>query len=510
MPHLDDGSRAAAGRATAWSRAFLGLAGAAGILGLACVVLGLRNGTHLNHVAAAWTAMAADLAQGLFYRPLYAPDIGYGGTRFFPLFFSLQALGIRAGLAPVVAGQVVALLSGALLLGGAYVTLRRLAVARPVAAGMTALLLASVVVQHGLATTRGDVLPLALDLWAFAVCLGAPGGRRRLAACALLFSLAFAAKPTALGGALALGLWLLAQGRRRDAALFAGLVTAGCGLVVGVTEAASGGRFLAILQACASGGASVRSALAAPRLLSGMFLWKDPWGFCLVAAACVACLARLRSSALTLPGLYLAASLGAAVVVFGSPGVTWNHLADPVAAAVLFLGAAAGASSPAPRRMPLAPRRMLPTGLLLLAAGAALPGIATLRQEAAAAGAGAAQERQAVIAALPAGPGAILAEDPLVPLLAGERPYVLDPFMLRLVAGRDAGFAAPLVERIADRSFRAVVFLNDPRTHGPWYETVHFGPQVMRAIEANYEPAGQAGRYVVYAPRRDLPTPGGR
>lgn len=479
---------------TAWSRAFLSCAVAAGLVGLAVIALGVRNGTQVNHVAAAWTAMAADLSQGIFYRPLYSPEVGYGGTRFFPLFFSLQALFIKSGLAPVVAGHVVGLLSGGLLLGGAYVLLRRLSVARPLAAGVTALLLASGIVQHGFATIRGDILPLALNLWGFAAYLGTRSGRSRLTAAALLFTLAFAAKATAFHGAAALGIWLLAQGRRRDAAALAGLVALGCAAVLAVTEAASAGRFLAILRACASGGATTGSLLDAPRLMGGMFLWKEPWGFCLVAAACLACVGRFRSCARSLPGIYLAVSLGTTIVIFGSPGITWNHLADVVAAAALVLGAAVGQASPVQRRV-------LEPALVLLAAFAILPGSVTLRQELAAARDGAGRERQAVVAAIEPGPGAILSEDPLLPIVAGERPYLLDAFMVRLVAERDPQFAIHLVDGIQAGAFRAIVFLDDPRTHASWYETVHFGPEVMRFVAENYEPGPQVGRYFIYERR---------
>lgn len=477
-----------------WIRAFLAAACVAGLLGLGAVVLGVRDGTGVNHVAASWTALATDLSQGLFYRPLHADGIGYGGTRFFPLFFCLQALLIRAGLAPVVAGHVIGLLAGALLLGGAYVLLRRLAVARPLAAGLTALLPASVIVQHGFATIRGDVLPLALNLWGLAAFLARHDARRPPVAPALLFVLAFAAKPTALYGAAALGLWLLAEGRRRDAAALAGLVALGGAVVIGVTEAASAGRFLAILRACASGGATAGSALAAPGQLAGMFLWKDPWGVALVGAACLAGLARFRACARSLPGILLAATLGATLVIFATPGITWNHLVDLVAAAAVCLGVAAGRAPPAHRRV-LAPL------LVLLAVGAVLPAGAALRAELAAARAGAGHERRDVVAAIAPGPGAILSEDPLVPIIAGERPYLLDAFMVRLVAERDPRFADDLAGRLRDGAFRAVVFLDDPATHRDWYATVHFGPKVMQAVAEGYEPAARVGRYVVYERR---------
>ena len=75
----------------------------------------------VNHPAGALIAMAADLKNGIFYRPLYGP-VGYGGTRYFPLYFVLHALLMKLGV-PILLGAfllsaaaVVALLAGAFYL----------------------------------------------------------------------------------------------------------------------------------------------------------------------------------------------------------------------------------------------------------------------------------------------------------------------------------------------------------------------------------------------------------
>src|SRR5271165_1712145 len=68
----------------------------------------------VNHPAGVLIAMAADLKAGVFYRPLFGPA-GYGGTRYFPLYFVLHALLMKMGL-PV-------LLSAYLLSAAAMVSL---------------------------------------------------------------------------------------------------------------------------------------------------------------------------------------------------------------------------------------------------------------------------------------------------------------------------------------------------------------------------------------------------
>src|SRR5271170_6385663 len=68
----------------------------------------------VNHPAGVLIAMAADLKHGVFYRPLFGP-LGYGGTRYFPLYFALHAGLMKLGL-PV-------LLSAYLLSAAAMISL---------------------------------------------------------------------------------------------------------------------------------------------------------------------------------------------------------------------------------------------------------------------------------------------------------------------------------------------------------------------------------------------------
>src|SRR5437773_8805510 len=60
-----------------------------------------------------WTALAQDLARGIFYRPT-ADAFGFGGTRYMPLFFALHAGLIRLSVDPVTAGVALSLASAAL------------------------------------------------------------------------------------------------------------------------------------------------------------------------------------------------------------------------------------------------------------------------------------------------------------------------------------------------------------------------------------------------------------
>ena len=60
-----------------------------------------RNDAGISFASGVMITMATDLKQGVFYRPLY-DSRGYGGTRYFPLFFCLHALLLKLGL-PILA-----------------------------------------------------------------------------------------------------------------------------------------------------------------------------------------------------------------------------------------------------------------------------------------------------------------------------------------------------------------------------------------------------------------------
>ncbi len=48
-----------------------------------------KTGAGISFASGVMITMAADLTRATFYRPLFGP-VGYGGTRYFPLYFSLQ------------------------------------------------------------------------------------------------------------------------------------------------------------------------------------------------------------------------------------------------------------------------------------------------------------------------------------------------------------------------------------------------------------------------------------
>jgi hypothetical protein len=482
------------------------------------------SGNALNHVSGAWMTLADDLAHGTFYRPL-GDGLTTGGTRFFPLAFALHAGLLRLGGPLLGSGYALSLAAALLLVLALSACLRAAGLGRGAAAGLAVLALAGLAGQHALTAVRGDLLAVALQATGLAAVLaarpaaegGAPAPpRRALSAGALLLGLAFAAKPTALTAAAAAAVFLAVVGRpRRALALAAGVIALGVAVVL-ATEALSGGRFLVLLRACAAGGAGPDDLLRAPLRLARRLGAEDPAGAALVAAAALAAAAtapRTRAgwrepgaAGLLLALLWLVAAGGGALVVFASPGTGVNHLLELEASAALTLGAALARLDPAAR---LARPRLARAASLAAVAAALLAVLLAGGLWRADLSGGRLADLRATLHATPA--AAILAEDPLVPLLAGERPAVLDPWMLRLAAARDPGLTEPLVAALRRGDFAAVVLLRDladPAAED-WYAGANLGPAVAGAIRERYRRTARHGRYVIYAPAPPPPlTPG--
>jgi hypothetical protein len=474
------------------------LAGALVALTLARLPAAWESGNALNHVSGAWMALADDLARGTFYRPLHDPGLGYGGTRFFPLAFALHAGVVRLGIPLLPGGQALSLVAGLVLVAAAALLLRRTGASRTAAAAGAALALAGFAGQHALAAVRGDLLAVALQAAGLAVIAGG-ATRRRVAAGAILFTLAFAAKPTALTAPAAAAAFLLLRGARRSALALAVAVGTGAIATVAATDALSDGRFLELLRACAAGGAGAGDLLRAPLRLARQLAIEDRAGLALAVAAAVtlgvrALAARregggVRADGALLPALWVLAAAGGALAVFASPGTGVNHLLELEAASATVLGACLGRTGAAGRTARLAAPAAAAAGLVL-AFGLFRTDLASSRLA----------EARAVVAAAPR--GEMLSEDPLVPLLAGERPLLVDGWMLRLAAERDRDLARPLLAAIERGALPAAVLFQDLAAPDAdaWYAHGNLGPAVVDALRHHYRLATRIGRYFVYVP----------
>jgi hypothetical protein len=194
-----------------------------------------------------------------------------------------------------------------------------------------------------------------------------------------------------------------------------------------------------------------------------------------------------------LPALFFLATIAITILIFGSPGTAANHLLDVQVASVILLAAWVGNS--------ISARRTQIGGCLLalLTIIAAVPLLRHLRTWSA--WYHPHQFRQ-VIAVIGPTEKPILSENPVVPALAGQYPYVLDPWMVQLLRKRIPGFEEPLMEGLRRQAFSAVVLSADPNDENVrrWYDTVSFGPGFVPALSENYRLAQVIDKDWIYLP----------
>jgi hypothetical protein len=456
--------------------------------------LSWTNDAYLDHIPGVMIAMAYDLVHGVFYRPLIGP-LGYGGTRYFPLHFVLQAAMMKLGGGPIATGYLITLGGFVLLFSGTYALLRRYGTSPWLAACAPILLLCSASAQDGLVRMRSDILPAALVVWGLAACAGPLPSSRWILVAAFLFTLAFSAKVTSVYGLGVAFLFLLLTGKRRRAWLLAALGASGMALVLLAMQIASHGRALEIMRACASAGAGTASILRAPMRFGVLATTVDVGGLPFLVLALAALLSWQRKFWKDIPPLFFICSGVTVVIIFGSPGTDINHFIDlQVAAIVLFTVWIQQAAGPALR-----------FGLAALATAAVLAffpvwnqirrGQDTFPRR---------QEFSVALRYIANDPRPVLSENPLIPILAGRSPFVLDPFMFSVVRRNDPDFARELWIMLDRKQFGTVILLVNPQGEWgkTWYSQEHFGPGFAEEVLANYELVYSAQEEYIFKPRQ--------
>ena len=87
----------------------------------------------------------------------------------------------------------------------------------------------------------------------------------------------------------------------------------------------------------------------------------------------------------------------------------------------------------------------------------------------------------------------ILSDNPLVPLEAGQRPYVLDAFMFRVLQERVPNFGDPMWQMLKQRRFGAVVLVDNPDSEEgkDTYSNYHFGDSLHGSLTAELRTGGK-------------------
>jgi hypothetical protein len=458
--------------------------------------LALPRGAGVNLVSGVWLALASDTRNGVFYRAL-AGSGEYGGTRYFPLLFVLIAALLRAGVPAIMAGQLVSLAGGALLAVGAFRFVRALGCTAADAFVGAALTVAPYLVQQAIFAIRVEPLVAGLVLNG---CVAVARRIRDLPARAWMleasvwFALAVSAKPTAAYAGLAALLALAFSGRVRDAIRLAICCATGWAVTVGVIALASNGRAIVAFRACAFAGGSIwavvqprfiastaRVVIAASHLITAVFVLA---GVALVGAA-----DRWRS----LPALLLLAASAAFLVAMGTGGtIVATQEIEPYAAAAMCLVWIASSDG-----------RWRIAGPIVLAALLVWMGVQDVRAiQKIRAQANSVSARDAALEASAACDGTMLSESPLVPVVAGRRIVVLDPFAFRTASLAHPELSRELAASVDAHEFGCVILEYDPRSPvaAGWYKQIDFGTTVIDAVVRSYRFRGAFDRYRVYTP----------
>jgi hypothetical protein len=441
--------------------------------------LSITGGTDFNLVSGVWLAHAVDLREGVFYRAL-SDDGYYGGSRYFPLLFLLVAGAMAAGLSPLSAGLLVAVLGGLTLVTGAWMLLTRLGVGHLLAVAGAVLAVAPYFVLQSVFSLRAE--PLAAGL----VCWGAsfvatrsrqlPAVRSALPA-AICFTLAALAKPTALYAPAAAVLGTILGGSARDGIRLGALFALGWTASIGAMWLASEGRALEVLLMGALGGGSPGGSLQSLVRLDLVRLILHSHVLTATALFVAAAVIVWPRSILALPGLLMAAAAAASAVVLTTPGtILANQAVEPYVAAAVYLTWIASTTT----RLRV-PAQAVIALLLFWSSAHAVRDLTRLgERETDAAG-------SVALISSRCGP-VFLSESPLLPVLAESRPILLDPFAFRVAALRRPELTEDLVARLRAHEFGCVVIEMPPESPGGagWYANVHLGTPIIDALTRYY------------------------
>ncbi len=466
----------------------------------------ISTSAYVDFVTGVWLALADDFSRGVFYRDLIGPD-GYGGTRYFPLFFvSIGAL-MRLGASPLAAGFAVSLASGALLVLGVRRLLVRSGLPALLALASALFVVAPRFSQQALFEIRSDFLAAGLAVWGLAFILPVFDEERprtrAIAAAALCFVLAAATKVTSLWAPAAAVLALALSARPTAAVRLGTMVAAGTAIMIGLVEIASGGRAIESWRACALAGGGVTDWMRSlPSAFVSQVIGPSHVFTSVLLAATAAWLVMARASASKLALVVFPAALGATTVVLASPGTSYtNQLVDLLVVCVVLIGWV----------LARYPRWQSPAAalLLVLSLGAARQSLQpvtdrTLSQRARRVDA----ERSELVRRLASGGGTVLSESPELLVLAGLRPYMIDPFSLRVVTLRRPDVGLDVTRKLDARFFSSVVLMYDPESRAGrgWYTNVDLGWPIVSRILANYELDSVTAGLRVYRPKAADPA----
>ena len=448
-----------------------------------------------------WMGLSSALRDGVLYPAVYANGF-YGGTRYMPLPIILEAGAGAISNELLVSAKVMIYAVGGGLFTVLYVVARRRGAPWQIAVGLIAAVIAT---TAGVMTTLGvrwDSLATLLQLAAVAVVVEHERSHRRVAVSGVLCALAIAAKISALWAPIALVIWL-AVVARRSLGTFLGSLIGSCIALGLLFEGLSSGRLSLNMRLFAFGGTDSASAFEGVHRLYQFALRDQREGAALILVAVIGVIVAAVRRRVGPYEIGFVASIAILLVVMRDGGAYENHLIDLL---VLTSAVVAGMWQAAPSGR----GRLVLQSLVVLAilAATVLASRYTIVPDLRAALAHELRGRPdprlsvAVDRDLAKAGGCALYEDASIPLLAGERPIVLDAFMVHRLQTRRPAELRLLEERIRDGQFEQIV-LTRPLTDLGWFAVLDFGSQLANAMRDRYRLAAQRSEQGlwIYVPR---------
>jgi len=285
-----------------------------------------------------WTSLANDFSNGIFYRPLKS-DIGYGGTRYMPLFFVLHGLLIPFFKDPFYAGVFLTLGSAFFMCLGILFALREWGLRWSQAIPFAGAVQCTITFMHQTLTIRGDLLSAGFVIWSLGFFHKYFKTRVPIHffLSSLLLACAVLTKITSLYALAIGGIALVLANRSREGIMWVFLSTLMTALFFFGANAFSKGKMLESFTAFATGDMDGKGLLLAPyHFLIEIF--RDPLFVMFFVFASVVFYVRFMENWRQVHFIYFIVTIGATLIIFSSPGTSDNHLIDLQIAVFLLLG----------------------------------------------------------------------------------------------------------------------------------------------------------------------------
>jgi hypothetical protein len=287
-------------------------------------------------------------------------------------------------------------------------------------------------------------------------------------------------------------LWLLLQRQIGKAALLLVATGVECAGVIGLTALTSGGRFITVFRACATTAgynlpAGVWRLINMPALgmpVDFVFLILGFAGFLLLA----------RKKLTSLPVVFFACAVASTAIVMGADGTNLNHFVDVGVASVVVFAAWMFDGETREREFGAA-------ALLMVTVFASCATFYSARHTKDGGGYfdfGYSSSLNEAAAFIGKTDKPILASHPLLPILAGQQPYMLDVWMFRIVSDTHPEYERHLSDAIRQRKFGAIVLEEDL---GVNYLPYFLPRQETDDIRANYVLVKKLPRAYIFLPK---------